>query len=315
MLDLVGSGMTIGSYRLGEKLGAGSMGEVYAAEHVLVGRRAAVKVLHPALSANPDVVQRFFNEARAVAMISDPGVVSLLDFGFTDDGATYLVMDLLQGESLEERLERIGAFPPQDTIRIIKLLCCSLAAAHEAGIVHRDLKPENIILVGDPGVTGGERPKILDFGIAKLTAESGLTTGEGLLMGTPNYMAPEQCRGEASADHRVDVYAIGCVMFAMLTGRPPFDAATTFEVMNAHRVAPVPRVTTMRPGLPDATDAFIGRCLAKRPDNRYQSVADMVRALDKLEQITDAMCMRKPVVVPEQPKRGKRNTLRSLFRR
>jgi eukaryotic-like serine/threonine-protein kinase len=168
------------------------MGVVYLGEHTLLGRLAAIKVLLPALSANQEIVQRSFNEARAVAQIADPGIVQVYDFGQHTDGSAFIVMELLQGEPVDRRLARIGRFTPIDCLRLTALICRSLAAAHARGIVHRDLKPENLFIVGDPVVTGGERPKILDFGIAKLSSSEpgALKTRTGMMMGTPVYMSP-----------------------------------------------------------------------------------------------------------------------------
>src|SRR4051812_15799079 len=172
------------------------MGAVYLGQHQLLGRRAAIKVLLPELSARPDIVNRFFNEARAVTTISDPGIVQVFDFGFHTDGSAYIVMELLEGETLGARLRRLGRMTVYDALRITLQMTRSLAAAHAKGIVHRDLKPDNVFLCGDPAVTGGERAKILDFGIAKLTGATGATkTSTSLLMGTPMFMSPEQCRG------------------------------------------------------------------------------------------------------------------------
>lgn len=214
----------IGQYKILRTLGAGGMGTVYLGEHRLLGRRAAIKTLLPALSSHREIVDRFFTEARAISAISDPGVVSIFDFGYHVDGTAFIVMEFLEGESLSARLERLGTLRLVDALRLARQLSSSLAAAHDRGIVHRDLKPGNVFLVRDPEVPGGERTKILDFGICKLgDPECTTTTQTGTMLGTPVYMSPEQCRGAGRVDHRSDIYSLGCVLFHMLAGRPPFD--------------------------------------------------------------------------------------------
>src|SRR5215510_6594604 len=184
------------------------MGAVFLAEHTLIGRRAAIKVLLPALSQQREIVDRFFNEARATTSIPDPGIVQVFDFGFNVDGSAYIVMEFLEGEPLDKRLTRLGLLAASDALRITRQVSGSLGAAHARGIVHRDLKPDNIFMVRDPEAPGGERPKILDFGIAKLGGDnpSRMRTQTGALMGTPVYMSPEQCRGAGLVDHRSDIY-------------------------------------------------------------------------------------------------------------
>ena len=280
-------GTTIGTYRIARKLGEGGMGVVYLAEHTLLGRRAAIKVLLPDLCAHREIVQRFFNEARAVTQIADPGIVQVFDFGYHTNGSAYIVMELLEGEPMDKRLERIGRFSPMDSLRLMRLVCTSLAAAHAKGVVHRDLKPENLYLIGDPAVTGGERPKVLDFGIAKLSGDEPgkLKTRTGMVMGTPVYMSPEQCRGAGEVDHRSDIYSIGCVFMTMLTGRPPFDAEGSGELIAMHLREPPPRAASRLPGLPEMFDQILQRCLAKQPAERFQHMGELVATLAHAEQL------------------------------
>jgi serine/threonine-protein kinase len=283
--EVVSEGSTIGSYRVLHKLGAGGMGVVYVGEHTLLGRKAAIKVLLPELSAQSEIVHRFFNEAKAVTQIADPGIVQVFDFGFDHSGSAFIIMELLEGEALDRRLHRVGRLPPVEAVRLMRLICTSLHAAHRKGIIHRDLKPENIFVVGDPAVTGGERAKILDFGIAKLSRDEPgvLKTRTGMVMGTPVYMSPEQCRGAGEVDHRSDIYSIGCVMMTMLTGLPPFSGAGSGELIVAHMQAAPPLAASRVPGLPPILDKILSRCLAKDPGQRFQTMAELAQALGQAE--------------------------------
>src|SRR6185503_1241843 len=242
-------GAEVGAYRVVHQIGRGGMGAVWLAEHIALGRRAALKVLHPEFSQRPDIVNRFFNEARAAAMTADPGIVQIFDFGQHVDGRSYIVMELLDGEALDRRLDRVGALEPRDALRIMRQVAITLGAAHALGIVHRDLKPENIYLARDPEVSGGERAKVLDFGIAKLAADPvGAMTRTLEILGTPTFMSPEQCRSAGNVDQRSDIYALGCVLFTMITGRPPFLAGCAGEVIAMHLCEAPPAPSQLRPG-------------------------------------------------------------------
>ncbi len=299
----MGAQATIGAYKVLKKIGEGGMGAVYIGEHSLLGRKAAIKVLLPSLSANEAIVRRFFNEARAVTRISDPGIVQVFDFGQDGDGSAFIVMELLEGESMSRRLARAGPFGVTDAVRLIRMTCTSLAAAHAKGIVHRDLKPDNIFIVGDPAVTGGERPKILDFGIAKLSDELSdmHKTQTGVLIGTPVYMSPEQCRGAGQVDHRSDIYSIACVMFRLLTGRTVFDGAGSGDVMASHLREPPPLAAALRPELPDMIDLILQRCLQKDPTRRFQSMLELADALGQAEQILHHSSQPTLAVEPSPP--------------
>ncbi|HUS28084.1 MAG TPA: serine/threonine-protein kinase [Kofleriaceae bacterium] len=278
-------GAQIGGYRVVKQIGAGGMGAVWLAEHSALGRRAALKVLHAEYSSRADVVQRFFNEARAATAISDPGIVQIFDFGHHTDGSAYIVMELLDGEPLDRRLARSGALDVADALRIMRQVASTLGAAHSRGIIHRDLKPENIFMVRDPEVAGGERAKILDFGIAKLIGDpSGSKTQTSAVMGTPTYMSPEQCRGAGHVDQRSDVYALGCVLFMLIVGRPPFDAAGVGEIIAMHLREPAVAPSTMRPGIAAEIDELVLQCLAKDPADRPGSAAELAQAIGALLQ-------------------------------
>jgi eukaryotic-like serine/threonine-protein kinase len=280
----VREGSSIGPYRVVRKIGEGGMGAVFLGEHTLIGRRAAIKVLLPELSSRRDSVDRFFNEARATTAISDPGIVQVFDFGFTPDKVAYIVMELLEGEQLNVRLARLGALTPANALRITRQAAGSLGAAHAAGIVHRDLKPENLYMIRDPEAPGGERPKILDFGIAKLGDEvpDRVKTRTGAVLGTPVYMSPEQCHGAGRVDHRADVYALGCVLFHLLTGRPPFDLPGVGAIISAHLRELPPRPSSLVSQLPPGIDELVLRCLAKAPDERFATMLELQQACDAI---------------------------------
>jgi serine/threonine-protein kinase len=274
-------GEVIGNYRVVAELGKGGMGVVYRAEHVQLGRPAALKMLLPQFSSDQGIVQRFFNEARAASAIDHPGIVEIYDFGTHRDGRAYIVMEMLKGESLEHRLVS-GPLPPQEGATILAQTAAALSAAHQRGIVHRDLKPDNIFLVPNELVPGGVQVKLLDFGIAKLADEktAGFKTQTGAMMGTPAYMSPEQCMGKADLDHRTDIYSLGCILFHVLCGRPPFTSDEGTGMMIAAHIrdaAPDPR--TVNPSVPADLAAIILRCLEKEPSARFQNAADLRNAL------------------------------------
>jgi len=276
-------GTQVGAYRLLKPIGKGGMGSVWLAEHIALGRRAALKMLHPEFSNRPDIVTRFFNEARAATSIADPGIVQIFDFGQHVDGRAYIVMELLDGEPLDRRLKREGALSLADGLRLMRQVASTLGAAHARGIVHRDLKPENIFIVRDPEVPGGERAKVLDFGIAKLVGDhAGVKTQASLLMGTPAFMSPEQCRGAGHVDQRSDVYALGCVLFALVVGRPPFQSEGAGEIIAMHLRESAPEPSQLRPGIPAEIDELVLRCLAKDPTQRFPTAGDLANAIGGL---------------------------------
>jgi hypothetical protein len=274
-------GSTLGSYTLHRELGRGGMGAVFVGGHTLLGRQAAIKVLLPELSREHAIVQRFFNEARAATAIKHPGIVEIYDFGYAADGSAYIVMELLSGEPLADRLRR-GRMPAVVAAHLMRQTAIALGAAHQAGIVHRDLKPDNIYLVPDAETAIGERVKLLDFGIAKLgDASVGALarTSAGTIMGTPYYMAPEQCRGDSALDHRADLYALGCVLYEMLAGRPPFTGEAAGAILGAHiHVAPTP-LRQIAPDAPVELESLVMRLLAKDPAARPPSAEAVVAEL------------------------------------
>jgi serine/threonine-protein kinase len=275
------AGTRIGHYEIIRLLGQGGMGQVYLAEDVDLRRRVALKVLHATLAAEPSMVARMLNEARAASAVRHPAFVTVFDWGHTDNGAPYFTMELLDGQSLEQRLAA-GPLPLPDCLRIGEQVAEGLAAAHALSIVHRDLKPSNIFLVAGPETTSAPQVKLLDFGIVKLGAElmaQGSETKTGQLLGTPLYMSPEQCLGRKDVDHRADLYAFGAVLFEMICGRPPFVVTAFGELINLQINGTPPRVAALRPDVPAALDSIVARALAKRPEDRPRDAAEMGRAL------------------------------------
>jgi serine/threonine protein kinase len=271
----------IGPYVIVRRIGEGGMGEVYQGRHRHIAREAAIKVLRPELSENEQVVKRFFTEARATATIRHPGIVEILDCDVHPSGRAYIVMEYLQGEDLAHRMARLGGFQRDlpTLLSVARQIASALAAAHGLGIVHRDLKPENIFLVD------GATPlvKVLDFGVAKLLYGDGDArdkTRAGSVLGTPTYMAPEQCRGAGDIDHRVDIYALGCVLFEMVAGRPPFVRDGAGEVLVAHLTQAAPRLSSVVPATPPLVDELVANMLAKAPDARPQTMNQVLARLD-----------------------------------
>jgi serine/threonine protein kinase len=265
-------GTRIGSYLVVREIGAGGMGKIYEAVHEQLGRRAAVKVLHAHLVANGQLAARFLNEGRAASMIEHPGIVQIFELGQLDGGPPYTIMELLRGESLRDRMDRAGGpMSVAPSVRIIRQVGDALVAAHATGIVHRDLKPDNVMIVPDPAAEGGERTKLLDFGIAKLAEgllEGAPRTQTGAILGSPLYMAPEQCQGARLATDRTDVYAVGAMLYEMLGAAPPIGGTTVAELLVGHIAAtPIP-LRERNPAVPDALAALVHRMLAKIPEER-----------------------------------------------
>jgi serine/threonine-protein kinase len=268
-------GQVMGNFRLTKLLGAGGMGAVYLAEHKVLPKRAAVKLLKREFAALPEVSERFQREAESAVKIAHENIVQILDFGQRDDGTLYLVMELLEGTSLSGLLKSKGAIPPDRVYSVLRPICLGLAAAHDLGIIHRDLKPDNIFLSQQPTPEGRSREvvKILDFGIAKITSgissPNAAQTGTGMILGTPFYMSPEQAEG-GKIDFRSDIYSLGVILYEMFTGRVPFTADTFGKILLKHiGEAPVPpRQARPDLGITPALDAFILKCLAKNPEDR-----------------------------------------------
>jgi eukaryotic-like serine/threonine-protein kinase len=269
-------GRMAGEYRLLRKLGEGGFGAVYEAEHPLLKRRAAVKVLHRVADKDSDAVLRFISEAQAVNQIRNRHIVDVFSFGRLSDGRHFYVMDLLDGVPLDRWLKQQGRLSVQMALQLLTPIADALDLAHGAGIVHRDLKPQNIFLAWEP--SGETVPKLLDFGMAKLLAESPVHTVSGTPIGTPLYMSPEQARGE-KVDNRSDVYALGVLCYELLTGQLPFVGDTTVAVLMAHIIQPPPNVSEAGADVSPLLDAPLLRMLDKNPTARPASAGEAVAAL------------------------------------
>jgi serine/threonine protein kinase len=269
------AGQMAGEYRLRRKLGEGAFGAVYEAEHPVLKRRAAVKVLHQIADKDSDAVQRFISEAQAVNQIRNRHIVHVFSFGQLPDGRHFFVMDLLDGEPLDRRLRRDGRFPVATALQLLRPIAEALDAAHAAGIVHRDIKPQNIYLAWEP--SGDTVPKLLDFGMAKLLGESPVRTLSGTPIGTPLYMSPEQARGEA-VDGRSDVYALGVLCYELLTGKLPITGDSTIVVLMAHVTQPAPPPSEVS-DVPAELNAPVLRMLEKAPSARFATAGEALAAL------------------------------------
>ncbi len=273
-------GSAVGEYLVEELIGEGGFGAVYAANHPMIGKRAAVKVLSREFSSDPSLAARFINEARAVNTIRHHNIVDIFSFGRLKDQRLYLIMEMLEGESLETYLRRKGRLEVAEMLGIFHAIARALDATHAAGIVHRDLKPANVYLAIDSD--GVVTPKLLDFGIAKLEANANYIehapTETGTVMGTPAYMAPEQCKGE-SVSALADVYSFGIMVHRALTGKVPFDGKNVLSVAVMQTVARAPAMSEVATDLPSALDAPVLRMLAKDPGDRPASVGEAYAAL------------------------------------
>jgi serine/threonine-protein kinase len=277
---MIAVGQTIGNYTITAKLGEGGMGVVYLAEHPVIGRKVALKAIHPELSRNPEVVSRFMTEAKSVNQIGNEHIVEIYDFGNTSDGEFYFIMEFLAGESLADKLKRERFFPAARALQVAAQVADALAASHSHGIIHRDLKPENIFLI--PRGSQVDFVKVLDFGLAKLTqGEEKVThkTRTGSVMGTPYYMSPEQCEGKATIDNRADLYSLGVILFEMLTGRVPFGGDGYGEIIVKHITQPPPSARAINPQLTAAHEAILMRSLAKAREDRFARMEDFRAAM------------------------------------
>ena len=282
-------------YKIIALLGLGSMGAVYLGQHVISGKRVAVKVLHPSMLGIPEIVARFEREAMAAAHLEHPNVATAHDYGRTEDGGFFLTLEYIQGQELSDALKN-GPLPVARALHIARQITSALCLAHDVKIVHRDLKPENIMLTRRDGQA--DCVKILDFGLAKLpvdlkmkegsfmgsgTLSPQLLTKVGALYGTPGYMAPEQALSEA-VDSRADLYSLGSILYEMLTGVPPFVSKTVYELIDCHLSTPLPPMRERAPSvsIPEPVEAIVRRLLAKRPEDRFAHPQELLAAMDQM---------------------------------
>ena len=275
---MISAGQSIGNYRILNKIGTGGMGAVYLAEHPLIGKRVALKVIHRELVGNRDVVSRFFQEARAVNTIGNDHIVEIHDFGVTPEGDHFFIMEYLDGKTLASILTRERTLGIMRSLHVGAQIASALAAAHAAGILHRDLKPDNIMLL--PRLGDQDFVKVLDFGLAKVfSAETAVKTAAGVLLGTPQYMSPEACESRGDVDHRTDIYALGVLLFQMTTGVLPFDGESMGEVLVKQVTALPPAPRGVNPEIPPSVEQILLRCLAKRVDARFATMMQLREAL------------------------------------
>ncbi len=270
----------LGQYQLKRRLGQGGMGEVYLAEHMLLRRPCAVKIIRPEQAGDSRTLQRFLREVQAAATLTHPNTIQVFDYGQAADGTMFYAMEYLTGLNLEELVGRQGSFPAARTIFVLRQLCGALGEAHAIGLIHRDIKPSNVIL----GSRGGlhDVAKLLDFGLVRmqsLDAQDTRLTQAGFIFGTPAYMSPEQAAGETHVDGRSDIYSLGVLACFLLTGEPAFIRPTMAQTLAAHIDDPVTPLRMRVASVPDDLEAAVLRCLRKRPDERFNDMAALDAAL------------------------------------
>ncbi len=286
--QLLAPGTVLGErYCIEQVIGQGGMGTVYRAQHLTLGKTFAVKVLKAVHSARPDFVARFQREAVAASQIRHPGIVDVFDFGRAVEGSVYCVMECLEGETLAARVAHRGALPVAEAVRVARDMARALTAAHTQGIFHRDIKPENVLLVPEAGEP--DAVKLVDFGIARLAdpTRDSRDTGEGIILGTPQYMSPEQASGLVQ-DARADIYSLGVLLWELLAGAPPFHGASATHVLAAHLLEPPPRLPRSGPHgpIPRRLARLLIRMMAKRPEDRPARMQDVVAELDGMLAVT-----------------------------
>ncbi len=290
-----------GRYRIIRTLGEGGMGTVFLAEHALIKRRVAIKILHSELATDASVIERFMNEARAAGTLGHPNIVESTDMGFTNGHVPYIVFEYLEGTLLTDEVYRVGGLPVRRAVRIAQQIASALHAAHSASIVHRDLKSDNVFLTDKDDLL--DHVKVLDFGISRFLEADDDQTRRGMVMGTPEFMAPEQITDASNVDHRADIYALGVILYEMLTARRPFSNDEDPRAL-MHRIVNNAPPPLQRPEVPHAMgEMILNKMLAKDPDRRYQSMMDVEAALDAFVTSDGVKGMRRsrPMPIPAPP--------------
>ncbi|MDB4957382.1 MAG: Serine/threonine-protein kinase PknB [Myxococcales bacterium] len=279
-------GDVFGNYRVLEPLGEGGMGTVFRVEHTVLGRNYALKVLRSkVIDRDPTAAQRFLREARAASRVRHPNIVDVFDFGHLPDGRPFFVMEILEGESLTDRVAR-GALEPGEVVALARQMAMALAAVHDHGVIHADVTPSNALVVAGASPSDPITVKLVDFGLAAIAGEAFDSEEQDFVLGTPAYISPEQLRGLAATD-RSDQYGLGAVLFEMLSGHPPYEHEDLRELCLMHINAPVPEVTSPHGPLPPKLADVITTCLQKSPQQRFPGMRAMIAALDEIERVTD----------------------------
>ncbi|MBN1978860.1 MAG: protein kinase [Anaerolineae bacterium] len=284
------NGENVGAYRIVEKLGQGGMATVYKAYHPALDRYVAIKVMHPAFMEDPNFLARFQREARIVAKLDHPHIIPIYDFA-EHNGNPYLVIRFIEGETLKARIER-DPLEPEKIKRIAQAVGEALTYAHGQGVLHRDIKPSNILLTPEGGVY------LTDFGLARMAEAGESTLSRDMMVGTPQYISPEQAKGIRKLDARTDVYSLGVVLYELLVGRVPFTADTPYAIVHDHIFTPLPMPRELKPDLPESLERVLLKALAKEPDDRFQSVAELIAALEGALKPPAESKTKETVVVP-----------------
>ncbi len=292
-------GENVGSYRIIEQLGSGGMATVFKAYHPSLDRYVAIKVLHPAFKADPQFFERFQREARIVANLEHPNIIPVYDFN-EHEGEPYLVMRFIEGDTLKPEMEG-QPMPPAEVLHLMRPVCQGLSYAHKQGVLHRDIKPSNIMITDDGSVF------VTDFGLARMVQAGESTLSQDMMVGTPQYISPEQAQGAKDLDQRTDIYSLGVVLYEMLTGRVPFSVDTPFATVHDHIYTPLPMPSSVNPDIEPDVERMLLKALAKDPKDRFETVDELLQALEFTmgQQLTVASKTKKPTKIDAPPKAKK----------
>lgn len=295
-------GENVGSYRVIEQLGSGGMATVFKAYHPSLDRYVAIKVLHPAFKADPQFFERFQREARIVANLEHPNIIPVYDFS-EHEGEPYLVMRFIEGDTLKPEMEG-QPMPPTEVLHLMRPVCKGLSYAHKQGVLHRDIKPSNIMITDDGSVF------VTDFGLARMVQAGESTLSQDMMVGTPQYISPEQAQGVSDLDQRTDIYSLGVVLYEMLTGRVPFSADTPFATVHDHIYTPLPMPSSVNPNIEPDVERMLLKALAKDPNDRFATVDELLQALEFTmgQQLTVASKTKKPTKIDTPPAATKKES-------